>query len=424
MAIPKLHDVTLPLMPKLAAAGGELPHSILVEQLAEHFKLTEVERELRHTKGGHKVFRNSRIGYAKLELKLAGFIVYSKGGPVRLTEVGRKVLRDNPRRIDKSFLTPWQEDFAKQKKSERDFGAGLRESIPQDSVLEKFWESEDWTEGENHAIVRDYFAMLKNEQTEQPFSKAEHRRALVETTGRSHGSIEFKHCNISAVMEALGLPRIEGYRPRGNFQKSLIEIVEAHFKKEPDLYKLLTGEVGVLRDSSDWFKAGETIVVDEAPPKRGRQEQSVSEEINSIVRKFESPAERDARNRNLGKAGESLVYEHERRRLQLLGRKDLSESVRWVARDDGDGYGFDILSFSGKGDVASQELWLEVKTTNGSASTPFYLTWNELRVSKERPDAFRIFRLYDFRLQARAFCLAPPLDKELTLTPTIFRASF
>ena len=281
-----------------------------------------------------------------------------------------------------------------------------------------------WSESENHAIVKDYFAMLELEQMGQPYSKAEHRRALMETTGRSHGSIEFKHCNISAVMEALGLPRIEGYRPRGNFQRALFETVEAHVNEKPDLYRLLTGEFGTLRESSAEYRAGGAIVVDEAPPQRGGQEQGITEEIERIMRRFENPAERDARNRNLGKAGESLVYEHERRRLKSLGREDLSEGVRWVARDDGDGFGFDILSFNGKGDKAEQELWLEVKTTNGSATTPFYITRNELQVSKERPDVFRIFRLYDFRMRASAYCLTPPLEKHVLLTPSIFRASF
>ena len=281
-----------------------------------------------------------------------------------------------------------------------------------------------WSDIENEAIVKDYFVMLEHEQLGQPFNKAEHRRALVEITGRSHSSIEFKHCNISAVMEILGLPRIEGYRPRGNFQEALFEVVEAHVNKKPGLYKLLTGEVGTLQDGSAEYRAGEAIVVDKMPPQRGGPEQSISEDIERIIRRFEHPAERDARNRKLGKAGELLVYEHERHRLQKLGRKDLTDSVRWVARDDGDGCGFDILSFSGKGVEAEQELWLEVKTTNGSATTPFYITRNELQVSKKRPDVFRIFRLYNFRKQSSAYCLAPPLEKYVSLTPTIFRASF
>ena len=34
--------------------------------------------------------------------------------------------------------------------------------------------------------------------------------------GRSDGSIEFKHTNISAVLARQGLAYIEGFKPRGN----------------------------------------------------------------------------------------------------------------------------------------------------------------------------------------------------------------
>ena len=103
--------------------------------------------------------------------------------------------------------------------------------------------------------------------------------------------------------------------------------------------------------------SNEAIVFDNAPPQRETPKQDIPKDIESIVSKFEHQAERDARNRSLGKAGELLVYEYERRRLQTIGRKDLSDRVRWVARDDGDGYGFDILSYNGKGDEANQKLF-------------------------------------------------------------------
>ena len=284
--------------------------------------------------------------------------------------------------------------------------------------------AETWSEGENDAIVRDYFVMLEHEQMGQALNKAEHRRNLMVTIGRTNKSIEFKHMNISAVMEALGLPHIEGYTPLGNYQLALFEAVEAYLNERPDLHKLLIGEAGTLPEGTAESITGESIVFDTTPPERVNSDQGISKDIEPIVRRFEHPAERDARNRNLGKAGELLVYENERHRLQKLGRKDLSDSVRWVARDDGDVFGYDIRSFNGVGDEANHELLLEVKTTNGSATTPFYITRNELQVSKQRPDVFRIFRLYDFRKQVRAFCLAPPLEKHVSLTPTIFRASF
>ena len=281
-----------------------------------------------------------------------------------------------------------------------------------------------WSVSEIDAIVSDYLDMLEHEQTGRDYIKAEHRRGLMKATGRSNGSIEFKHRNISAVMEALGLPHIEGYRPLRNYQKALFKAVEAHLNEQSVLYRLLTGEAGTLRNTSVDSEHGEKISFDEAPPRLEMPAPIVPEDIGSIIRRFEHPAERDARNRRLGQAGESLVYEYEGLRLKTIGRKDLSDRVRWVARDDGDGFGYDILSFDGNGNEAERELWLEVKTTNGSVMTPFYITKNELQVSEKRPDVFRLFRLYDFRKQVRAFRLASPLENHVSLTPTIFRASF
>ena len=148
------------------------------------------------------------------------------------------------------------------------------------------------------------------------------------------------------------------------------------------------------------------------------------EDIEKIIRKLEPPAERDARNRILGKAGEEFVFELERQRLSMLGRQDLADDVRWVARDDGDGYGYDIRSFHGKGksSEASRERWLEIKTTNGPKTTPFYITSNELSVSEQNPETFRVVRLYDFRRRKRAYRLEPPLADRVRLKPAIYRA--
>ncbi len=281
----------------------------------------------------------------------------------------------------------------------------------------------NWSYSEINAIVGDYFDMLRYEQAGRVFNKTEHRRVLMKTIGRSEGSIDRKHMNISAVMVALGLPYIDGYKPYTNYQKALFEAVEARLGKDHDLHALLTGEaVDAVRAPLETL-VGPKLVFDDAPPPREPSEQNVPEDIDRIVRRFEPPAERDARNRQLGKAGEAFVFEVERRRLNELGRKDLSDRVHWVARDEGDGYGYDILSFDGIGDDAERERWLEIKTTNGPRTTPFFITKNELCVSEERPDVFRLVRLYDFQRQVRAYCLKPPLDEQVWLSPTIYRAS-
>lgn len=124
-------------------------------------------------------------------------------------------------------------------------------------------------------------------------------------------------------------------------------------------------------------------------------------------------------NQALGFAGEQHIFEFEQRKLFDAGRRDLAKKVRWVSQADGDGLGYDIRSYEENGN----ERWIEVKTTRGGNATPFYLTRNENEVAKERPDAFRLYRLYDFSKAPRLFTLKPPLEALLTLEPLTFRAS-
>lgn len=80
----------------------------------------------------------------------------------------------------------------------------------------------DWTRDEVEATVADYFAMLELELSAEPYSKADHNRALQVRIGRSKGSIEFKHQrHLPSFTERSaphrGVPRIaqsDGSEPR------------------------------------------------------------------------------------------------------------------------------------------------------------------------------------------------------------------
>ena len=283
----------------------------------------------------------------------------------------------------------------------------------------------NWTEAEIEAVVADYLDMLLKELARIPYRKADHWRRLLRRIDRTKGSIEYKYGNISAVMDRLGLPYVTGYQPYPNFQRALYEAVENRVWTDPDLLATLTGASAVLRetDLAASPPSGLPIEIHEAPVLTPLAPVS-DRTIQNILRRAGDPAERDARNRNLGKAGEALVFEAEKWRLRQMGRPDLSARVRWTARDDGDGCGYDILSFRGHGREPSRERWLEVKTTTGSSTTPFFITRNELEVSRERPDAFRIVRLYDFARNPRGFHLEPPIDKRTHLEAATYRASF
>ena len=141
--------------------------------------------------------------------------------------------------------------------------------------------------------------------------------------------------------------------------------------------------------------------------------------MKRLVRKFD-PVERDQRNRSLGRAGEAFVFDVEMKRLVQADREDLARKVRWVAEEDGDGAGYDIRSFDPQG----HERLIEVKTTNGAARTPFFISRNECDFATERPVEWKIYRVHLFARQPRIFTISPPLEEALHLSAEIWRASF
>lgn len=276
---------------------------------------------------------------------------------------------------------------------------------------------EPWTEPEIDAILRDYFEMLQLEQRGERYNKAAHRRRLAEIVEREDSAMQYKCQNISAILVELGLPFIQGYKPLRRYQAALATAVDAHLRTAGHLHGFLVGEdpPDPSSSESDEFPLTTEQIRIENPP--GPAEVSADDRMRRVVRKHD-PAMRDARNRRLGTAGERLVLRHERHRLRAASLGDLAERVRWIAREEGDGAGFDILSFDSDG----REMWLEVKTTTGPSTTPFYLTENEHRVSEENPDRYLLVRLYDFRTAPGAYCLQPPLRDHLRLDLACYRA--
>ncbi|MET3336699.1 MULTISPECIES: DUF3883 domain-containing protein [Bradyrhizobium] len=266
-----------------------------------------------------------------------------------------------------------------------------------------------WTETEISAVVDSYFRMLASEKAGIAYSKADNWRRLMTTVRRSKGSIERKLQNISAVLDLLGAQWINGYKPLGHYQDALVPAVERNIRREPSfLYPAST-------DTQPLALNDDAIFV--APPQLTDMEETLPPAIRQLVGKFD-PAERDARNRSLGKAGEKFVVEFERIRLRRAGREDLADNVRWVSDLDGDGYGYDVRSFEPDG----QERLLEIKTTCGHERTPFWLTKREVEVAAERKDKYRVRRVFHFRNHGQMFEIAPPLEGALFMTPTTYSA--
>ena len=275
----------------------------------------------------------------------------------------------------------------------------------------------DWTTLEIDLIVADYFAMLSDELAGRAYVKARHNAALQQLTGRGKGSIEFKHQNISAVLMRLGMRWIPGYKPMANYQGALIDGIRRFLALQPGWWTP-PALPDVLPVTGSSVREAGMLWVGPAPGARNVPSAPDPVALTRLLYTFD-PAARDAANRALGKAGEERVLHHEHARLRAEGRDDLARRVRWVAAEDGDGAGYDILSFT----TGGAERWIEVKSTTGWERTPFHMTRNECAVASERPDVFRLFRLYDFAREQRAFELAPPLEEHVELTATAFLAT-
>lgn len=277
--------------------------------------------------------------------------------------------------------------------------------------------SQDWNRLEVEAIVADYLKMLSLELAGQAFSKTAHRRALQQKLqGRTDGSIEFKHCNISAVMRDLGFPTVRGYQPRSNYQSLLREVVEAQVTRQTSLDSLALAAVeqpAVSPELIDFSK-----VVANAPKRQHVATDAAPYRDYAPVKR--DYIAREARNTSLGIAGEEFVVRFEHWRLNQLGQPKLADRVEHVSQTQGDGLGYDVLSFDANG----KERFIEVKTTAFGKETPFFVTRNELDFSKDAKDHFVLCRLFEFRQTPRLFALNGALDQHCALDPVTYRASF
>lgn len=274
----------------------------------------------------------------------------------------------------------------------------------------------DWLECE--AIVQDYFIMLNKELLGQKYNKTEHRRALLpKLNQRSQGSIEFKHQNISAVLLELGQTYIQGYKPAFNYQQQLKHVILAHMAAhEQDVESIaMAAEAGIsqMPTNIDWEK-----VHDSELPERIA---SIQEPQRQYLARKTNYTERECNNRQLGERGEAFVIEFERYRLQRANRHDLAKEIVWSSSEEGDGLGYDVRSFD---PVRSEELLIEVKTTNSGKYQPFFISENEVAFSKVRAENYSLYRVYDFRSQARIFQLSGAVDQYVNLQAQSYKASF
>lgn len=107
MAIPDYQTIMLPLL-QFAADGREHSLRETIDALADTFGLTPEERKQLLPSGQQEIFDN-RVGWARTYLSKAGLLEKTRRSHYSISERGRRVLDDNPERIDAKFLEQFEE---------------------------------------------------------------------------------------------------------------------------------------------------------------------------------------------------------------------------------------------------------------------------------------------------------------------------
>lgn len=260
--------------------------------------------------------------------------------------------------------------------------------------------------------------MLASELRGEAFNKAAHNRALrARLDDRSPGAVERKHQNISAVLIELGFPYINGYKPLRNIQGMLRDVVRDHLSSLEDL---VVADVTALQDR---FKIDDVLGIGVDPPvpasgavREGPVDYVVSRQPGPPINYLQM----EALNRSLGDAGEALVMEFERTRLLREGKDRLARNVEQVSKTVGDLAGYDIRSY----EVGGQDRFIEVKTTRYGKLTPFYISAGEVRFSEANANAYRLYRLFEFRQSPGLFQLHGDVGRHVHLQAINYRARF
>lgn len=277
---------------------------------------------------------------------------------------------------------------------------------------------EDWTENEVQATVADYFEMLRLEADGVAFNKSGHNEILrKQLKERSKASVELKHQNISAVLAGMGLPFIQGYKPRGNSQLLLRKAVQDYLlRHSEDVSKIVDGLEEVKTPAQKSYSA----VLVESPIMAERQKLVAPTRLRERLPRKLDYAARDEANRKLGRLGENWVIGYEQHRLTEMGHPELFQKLEWISDTRGDGAGYDILSF----DSDILHRYIEVKATNREIASSFIVSQNELEFSAEVGDQFYLYRVFQLSSEPRLFILRGDLSSQLYLKPLDYRASF
>ncbi len=203
--------------------------------------------------------------------------------------------------------------------------------------------------------------------------------------------------------------QVKGYNWDG-----LIAITRSHLEQHTGLYRELQALLQTP-DAPDFLLPTVSTLTEGELPESIRSYAKRERTFEGRDVNWESKAAVSAK---LGFDGEQLVISAERKRLEAAGLNELAAKVG----KQGDGEGYDVLSF----DEAGNEVHIEVKTTPKTEDEPFYMSAHERAYVDACEETYCLYRVYDFNPatgSGRFFKLTADELKALEFTATGFEVS-
>jgi len=285
-----------------------------------------------------------------------------------------------------------------------------------------------WNWNECELIVNDYFDMLSQELQGQKYNKAQHNRDLVQAMNesRNRSAIENKHQNISAVLKDMGVPIIDGYKPLSNYQRNILpDVIGATMAQHQGIQQLIKNinqQPVIVPTVENILKSLVDAPSREPEAGNGIGENAHAENTPYNAKRYTPPKKdylaQEAMNQALGLSGEKHVVNYEKARLIFEGKESLADRIEHISLED-DRVGYDIHSYNANG----KDRFIEVKTTNYDRYREFYISPNELKVSKKLGQNYHLYRVFNFKASPKLFISQGCLESEYNLSPSAYSAN-
>jgi Restriction endonuclease len=385
MQVPEYYDMYRPIL-EFLADGRPRSLSEIREFLIVNMEITEEQLNVT-LKNGRKKFVD-RVSWAKTYLKKAGLIKVDESKMTAITPEGKRILASSEK-IDDGFLrryesylefknkdTKYQKIYTQPSDEagdcmyEEDYAPRIETVQQWDFILENEMSAKDsiipilicYLNCPNYECSHDHVQKTCNIK-DLTFRVARFGKRVIELTGIPHHFREKGNklgnevfYNIPFIGKNCDDRYIWSLRP---------ELVEALQRLDLDGSGSVDSSVAIGNiDGATDLQTVEWRYKQRHAVERSRGNTPIKRNYEKL-----SKIQHD-----VGNKGEELVFNYEKRRLKDKGLHDLSEKVRWASKEDGDGLGYDILSFDEEGN----EVQIEVKATTGHANQlRFFISANE-----------------------------------------------